>query len=122
EPKEALKILDKAERKFPDEAYIALTKADAYHSLKMNDDVFLELKKAFANGALPVGVKIRTIYNILQQYDERTSLYMVEELSKTLVERHPEQADAQAVYGDILLQMRRYDDAHAAFLKALSSN
>jgi len=122
EPKEALKILDKAERKFPDEAYIALTKADAYHLLKRNDDVFLELKKAFANESLPVAIKIRTIYNILQQYDESTSLYMVEELSRALVESHPEQADAQAVYGDILLQMRRYEDAHAAFLKALNSN
>src|SRR3546814_3394731 len=49
EPKEALKILNKGEKKFPNDAYIPLTKADAYHSLKMNDEVFVELKKTFAN-------------------------------------------------------------------------
>lgn len=122
EPKEALKILNKGEKKFPNEAYIPLTKADAYHSLKMNDEVFVELKKTFANESLPVAVKIRTIYNILQEYDEDTSLNMAEELSKTLVESHPEQADAQAVYGDIMLQLGKYEDAHTAFVKALSFN
>lgn len=122
EPKEALKILNKAERKFPNEPYIPLTKADAYHSLKMNDEVFVELKKTFANESLPVAVKIRTLYNILQEYDENTSLNMAEELSKTLVESHPQQADAQAVYGDIMLQLGKYEDAHAAFIKALSFN
>lgn len=122
EPKEALKILNKGEKKFPNEAYIPLTKADAYHSLKMNDEVFVELKKTFANESLPVAVKIRTIYNILQEYDEDTSLQMAEELSKTLVESHPEQADAQAVYGDIMLQLGKYEEAHTAFIKALSFN
>jgi len=122
EPKEALKVLNKAESKFPNEAYISLTKADAFHSLKMNDEVFIELKKTFANESLPIAVKIRTIYNILQEYDEATSLYMSEELSRTLVESHPESADAQAVYGDIMLQVGKYEDAHAAFLKALSFN
>src|SRR5690606_41391305 len=70
EPKDALKILDNAESKFPNEAYIPLTKADAYHSLDMNDEVFVELKKSFVNESLPIAVKIRTIYNILQEYDE----------------------------------------------------
>lgn len=121
-PKDALKVLNKAESKFPNEAYIPLTKADTYHSLKMNDEVFIELKKAFANESLPVAIKIRTIYNMLQEYDEATSLNMVEELSKALVESHPQQADAQAVYGDIMLQLGKYEDAHAAFLKALSVN
>lgn len=122
EPKKALKVLDRAERKFPNEAYIPLTKADAYHSLKKNDQVFAELKKAFANESLPIAVKIRTLYNILQQYNEATSLNMAEELSRALVESHPEEADAQAIYGDIMLQVGKYEDAHAAFLKALSYN
>jgi tetratricopeptide (TPR) repeat protein len=122
EPKEALKVLNKAESKFPNEAYIPLTKADAYHSLKMNDEVFVELKKTFSNESLPVAVKIRTIYNILQEYDEATSSQMAEELSTILVESHPQQADAQAVYGDMMLQAGKYDDAHSAFIQALRLN
>src|SRR5690606_12277481 len=112
EPKDALKILDKAESKFPNEAYIPLTKADAYHSLDMNDEVFVELKKSFVNESLPIAVKIRTIYNILQEYDEATSSRIAVELSKTLVKSHPQQADAQAVYGDIMLQSGKYAEAH----------
>jgi len=122
EPKDALKILDKAESKFPNEAYIPLTKADAYHSLDMNDEVFVELKKSFVNESLPIAVKIRTIYNILQEYDEATSSRIAVELSKTLVKSHPQQADAQAVYGDIMLQSGKYAEAHAAFIKALGLN
>jgi tetratricopeptide (TPR) repeat protein len=122
EPKEALKVLNKAESKFPNEAYVPLTKADAYHSLKMNDEVFVELKKTFSNESLPVAVKIRTIYNILQEYDEATSSQMAEELSTILVESHPQQADAQAVYGDMMLQAGKYDDAHTAFIQALRLN
>lgn len=122
EPKDALKILDKAESKFPNEAYIPLTKADAYHSLDMNDEVFVELKKSFVNESLPIAVKIRTIYNILQEYDEATSSHIAVELSKTLVKSHPQQADAQAVYGDIMLQSGKYAEAHAAFIKALGLN
>jgi len=118
-PNEALKVLDAAEKQFSKEGYIPLTKADAYQALNKDNQVFIELKKAFSLESLPVEIKIRTIYNVLQEFDKKISLSIAEELSKMLAESHPQQANAQAVYGDILIQKGEVEKAHAAFLKSL---
>jgi len=121
-PKDALKVLNSAESKFPKEPFISLTKADAYQGIGKTDQVFIELKKAFAMESLPIEVKIRSIYNVLQDVDKKVSLSIAEELSRTLAENNPNQANAQAVYGDILLQKGDLEHAHSYFVKALSLN
>lgn len=121
-PKDALKVLNGLEEKFPAEPYVFLTRADAYKSLNKDNQVFIELKKAFAMESLPIDIKIRTIYNVFQDFDKNKSLAIAEELSQMLAESNPQQANAQAVYGDVLLQKGDLDKAHVYLLKALTLN
>jgi len=119
-PKEALKVLNEVEPKFPNEPYIPLTKADAFKRTNKSDQVFEELTKAFKMDSLPVEVKIRAIYSVFQDFDKKISFPFAEKLSSMLVESNPNQASAHAVYGDILLQKGQLEEARGYFLKALS--
>lgn len=119
-PKDALKLLNEVESKFPNEPYIPLTKADAYKKTNKNNQVFEELTKAFKMDSLPVDAKIRTIYNVFQDFDKKISFPIAEKLSAMLVESNPDQASVHAVYGDILLQKGELKEARGYFLKALS--
>lgn len=121
-PKDALSILNKAESKFPNDPYVALTKADTYKSMNKSDQVSKELKKAFAMESLPVDAKIRTIYHVLQGTNKKDALSLAKELSSNLAENNPKLANTQAVYGDILYQSGEIEKAHSYFLKAVSLN
>jgi len=118
-PKLALEVLNQAEKKFAEEAFIPLTKADAYKMLGDDRLVLLELKKAMRHPDLPVEVKIRSIYNILQGASDEAAWRAAEELSEILIELHADKASAHAVYGDIQLQKRNPEVALTAFRSAV---
>src|SRR5690606_20606254 len=121
-PKDALKVLQGAETKFPDDPYIPLTKADAYQALKNYSNLSKELQKAFVMDSLSINNKVRTVYNVLQGDNRGESLKIASEITKVLVEQYPNEALAQAVFGDVALQQRKEDVAYDAFLKAVELN
>lgn len=121
-PKDALKSLQGLEDKFPEDPYIPLTKADAYQALRNYSNVSKELQKAFAMDSLSINNKVRTVYNVLQGDNRKGSLKIASEITSVLIDRYPQEALAQAVFGDVALQQGKEDVAYDAFLKAVDLN
>lgn len=121
-PKDALKVLQGVESKFPNDPYIPLTKADAYQALKNYLSLSKELQKAFVKDSLSMNNKVRTVYNVLQGSNRDESLKIASEITQVLVDKYPQEALAQAVYGDVALQQSKVDQAYEAFLKAIDLN
>lgn len=122
EPKEALKTLNEAELKFPDAPYIYLTKADVYQHLNDDNELLIQLKKAFSFKNFELDNKIKILFNIFKDFEPSKALLISDALSQVLVETHPEDPSAYAVYGDILLQQNKNEEALAMFKKALKLN
>jgi tetratricopeptide (TPR) repeat protein len=118
-PQLALGVLNEAEDKFKEEAFIPLTKADAYKMLGDERNLVSELKKALRNPALPVELKIRSIYNTLQDAADEKAWQTAEELSEIVVNLHQDKASAHAVYGDIQLQKGEPEAALSSFRSAV---
>lgn len=118
-PELALEILNEAEKTFSDEAFILLTKADAYKMLGDDRQVITELKKAMRHPELAVEIKIRSIYNTLQGASDESAWRSAEELSEILMELHQDKASTHAVYGDIQLQKRNPEAALSSFRTAV---
>lgn len=121
-PKDALKTLEGLESEFPNDPYIPLTKADAYQALKDYSKLSDELQKAFVMDSLSMNNKVRTVYNVLQGSNEGKSLKIAADISNVLVDKYPNEALAQAVFGDIALQQGKEDLAYEAFSKAIDLN
>lgn len=121
-PKEALKTLEEAEQKFQDEPYLYLTKADVYKSLGNEDRLVKELKKAFSFESLHLDDKIKILFNIYQDFEQERAIEISNTLSQILIDAHPNEPNAYAVYGDILLQQNKNEEALEKFRKALELN
>jgi tetratricopeptide (TPR) repeat protein len=122
EPKEALKILNEAEVKFPNDPYIYLTKADVYQELKDDNELLIQLKKAFSFKSFDIDSKIKILFNVFQDIEPAKALVISDALSQVLIETHPEDPSAYAVYGDILLQQNKNEEALIKFKEALKLN
>ena len=79
------------------------------------------LKKAFSNPAMDIDTKVRILFPYLQQMianqtDKKEEAFMLAEL---LIESHPAEAKAHAIYGDLLYQDKQLDNALAQYQQAL---
>lgn len=122
EPKNALKELNKAEKRFPNNYDILLSKADTYQQLKNENELLIQLKKAFAYKELPLERKINILFTILRDFEPQPALVISDALSVVLIQTHPNDANAFAIYGDVLLQQGKTKEALAQFRKALELN
>src|SRR5699024_5995768 len=81
---------------------------------------FEELKKAFQSPELSSEIKIRILTSympLVQQSPEMMDQAIT--LSKLLSETHPSEASAQAVYGDMLVLSKKYEEARAQYRNAI---
>jgi tetratricopeptide (TPR) repeat protein len=122
DPNEALKVLNEAENKFPDAPSIYLTKADTYQQLKDDNELLIQLKKAFASKNLELDNKIKILFNLFQEFQPEKAVVIADALCQILVETHPNEPNALAVYGDILLQQNKSQEALIKFKEALNLN
>lgn len=102
-------------------AYVHLSLADYYRNLKQNDKAFQEIKLAFKSKELDIDTKIKILlsyYDITENYPELKS--DADELCKIVVEVHPDEAKAYAVYGDFLYRDKKFELARTQFRKVLS--
>lgn len=121
-PKLALTELNIAETKFPNQFDVFLTKADVYQQLKDDDGMLAQLEKAFTFPALDVDRKIKIIFSIYQEFNSDKALDMADALSQLLIKTHPSDPKAYAVFGDILVQQGKTEEAVKTFKKALDIN
>jgi len=121
QPEKALEAYNDLLKIDPDNAYVHLSLADYYRSQNQNEKAFDEIKIAFKSKDLDIDTKVK----ILLSYYSITEVYAdlkpdADELCKLLVETHPNEAKAYAMYGDFLNRDKKYEEARTNFRKAIS--
>jgi tetratricopeptide (TPR) repeat protein len=104
----------------PQNAYVHLSLADYYRSLKQNDKAFEEIKIAFRSKELDIDTKVKILlsyYSITETYTELKP--DADELCKIIVEIHPAEAKAFSIYGDFLLRDKKFEEARTQYRKAI---
>ena len=105
----------------PDNPYIHISLADYYRKNGNEEKAFEELKIGFANKNLDIDSKIQiliTYYTVTEIYEDLKDQAF--ELSKILIETHPEDPKAYSMYGDFLYQDKRLEESREAFRKVIS--
>ena len=118
----ALKILQRAEKVKPDEGMVHLALADTYRTKKDYDASFKQLELAFAAPALDIDQKIRIILGYIPKFPNPDAKASALALSRIAVNIHPNDAKAQAVYGDMLAQSNKFKEAKEAYKKSVQIN
>ncbi len=117
----AIETYKKIEEIDPENAYIHMSLADYYRKTGNREKAFQELKLGFANPNLDIDTKVNILlsfYSVNQIYNELKDQAF--ELSKILVETHPQDPKAHSIMGDLLLQDKKYPEARESFLKVMS--
>ncbi|MEJ7694431.1 tetratricopeptide repeat protein [Daejeonella sp.] len=118
----AIEVLNKAKAVDPANAMIRLALADNYKALKQFDNTFIELKVAFADPILSVDEKVRIVLSFFPMFADFKAKAYANELASIMTKTHPDEAKAFAVYGDVLFQEKKYNEARDSYKKALKLN
>ncbi|MCD8740501.1 tetratricopeptide repeat protein [Mucilaginibacter roseus] len=115
----ALKVLEQAAKLNPNNGMLHLALAEIYRDKKDIDGSFKQLSVAFASADVDVNQKIKIILSYLPKLQEPAARASALELSRILANTHPDDAKAQALYADMLVQNEKYADAKPLFRKAI---
>lgn len=120
-PDKALAVIERMKAVNPNEPRINLNLSDYYRNAGDKEKSFEYLKKAFANRDLDTDIKVKIIssYIPLLQRDS-TMMTQCLELCKTLADTHPDEARAQAIYGDLLTMNKEYEKSADYYRNSLS--
>jgi len=105
----------------PENAYIHMSMADYYRKTGNREKSFEELKLGFANPLLDVDTKVNILlsfYSVNQLFGEYKDQALI--LSKILIDTHPNDAKCYSMYGDLLVQDKKYNEARTCFIKAVA--
>ena len=103
----------------PDNPYVHLSLADFYRSNGEKEKSVAELKLAFLNKELDIDTKISILasyLNLIELHPELKDQAM--EMSHLLLEAHPSDSRAWAIYGDFLVQDKKFAEARTTYRKA----
>jgi len=119
---EALKVLMKAQTLEPANFEINLGLADIYRKQKKDDAAFGALKLAFESDEMPVDEKVKIIAALFPKMNQPVVSKNIADLSKLIAEKNPANAKALALYGDVLYQQNRLNEALTQYRAALKIN
>lgn len=103
----------------PDNAMARLLLADYYARTDQPQKAYEELLHAFRSPDLEVEAKSRIMYTFYQlSEDDQEYLDQAYALCEVLVEVHPKDAQAQALYGDFLMRDDKLEQAREKFAKS----
>ena len=105
----------------PGNPYIHITLSDYYRQKGEKKRSFDELKLGFANPSLDIDTKIRVLlsyFTVNEMYNENKS--DVFDLARILVQTHPDDPKAHSMYGDFLLDDKKYAEARDEFRKVIA--
>ncbi len=120
EKQKALDTYNKILEIDPENPYIHLSLADFYRSNGEKEKSVAELKKAFQNKELDIDTKISILvsyYNLIDDHPDLKEQAM--EMCQLLIETHPSESRAHAVYGDFLNKAEKYKEALVEYRKAI---
>ena len=105
----------------PENPYIHITLADYYRQKGDKKRSFDELKIGFANPILDIDTKIRVLlsyFTVEEIYNQNKA--DVFELADILVKTHPNDPKSHSMYGDFLLDDKKYAEARDEFRKVIA--
>jgi len=117
----ALETYRKIEELDPDDPYIHVSLADYYKKNREFDKAFEELKTGFSNKNLDIDTKVQILlsyYTANEYYEDNKDEAF--QLAEILIKVHPDDPKAWSIYGDLLYQDDRFEDARTAFRKVIS--
>ena len=120
-PDKAAEYYEQILKTDPQNTYIHITLADYYKQKGDKKRAFDELKIGFANPALDIDTKIRVLlsyFTVSEIYNENKS--DVFQLAQILVKTHPDDPKAHSMYGDFLLDDKKYAEARDEYRKVIS--
>ncbi len=121
QPEEAYRVYNQMLQAQPGSPMARLLLADYYQNKGKEDKAFDELKQAFRSPDLGVDGKTRIMVSYYY-LSEEDSLYLAQsyQLCEIMMEVHPDDDQAHAIYGDFLFRDEKYEEAweryHAAAL------
>jgi tetratricopeptide (TPR) repeat protein len=119
EKQKALDTYNKILEFDPENPYIHLSLADYYRNEGDKERSVAELKKAFQNKELDIDTKISILSSYYQLIDLHPELKdQAMEMAVLLVETHPSEPRAHAVYGDFLSKDKKFKEARAEYIRA----
>lgn len=121
-PEKSLQMLQKAVLIDSGDVLVRLSLADTYRALKRYNDAFKELKLAFANPSFSIDEKVRIIVSFFPEFTEVKARNQAHELAAILSTVHSNDPKAFAVFGDVLFQENKFDEAATAYRQALKLN
>lgn len=116
---EAIKVYEQMLDIDPTNPYALLNLADIYKYQGDRDKYIYYISKAFKNPDLGIDSKIRVIYPYLMGTIDTDKIEEAFTLAEIIVETHPKEAKGYAVYGDLLYNNDRQDEALIQYKKAL---
>jgi len=116
-----LEIYRKIEEADPGDPYVHMSMADYYRKIGNKQKAFEELKQGFANPNLDIDSKVNILLSFFDisklPEDSKTDVL---ELAKTLIAVHPNDPKAHSIYGDLLVEDKRNENAREEFLKVIA--
>ncbi|HRH67007.1 MAG TPA: tetratricopeptide repeat protein, partial [Bacteroidia bacterium] len=115
----ALETYNKILQIDPENPFIHLSLADYYRNNGEKEKSVAELKKAFQNKDLDIETKLSILssyYALVELHPELKDQAL--EMCRLLIEAHPNESRAHAVYGDFLYQDKKTTEALAEFKTA----
>lgn len=116
----AIGVLRQAAAIEPANGLLHLALADIFREQNKPAASYDELEAAFADNNLEIDQKLRILLGYLPRLKEPDALASALQLSKVLVQAHPDNSKAYAIYGDLLLQSNQTKEAKEAYKKAIS--
>jgi tetratricopeptide (TPR) repeat protein len=118
----ALKVLQRGEKVKPDDGMLHLALADTYRTKKDFEASYKQLELAFAAPSLDIDQKVRIILGYIPKFPDPNAKASALELSRIATKVHPNDAKAQAIFGDMLAQNNKLKEAKEAYRKSVQFN
>jgi tetratricopeptide (TPR) repeat protein len=119
QPDKAIEIYKSMLVKDPNNAFALLSMAELYRYKGDRANYIMYLKEAFKNPDLNIDSKIRVIYPYLLDSSGEGKKEEAFSLAQIVIEAHPNEAKAHAIYGDLLYQDEQSEEALKQYMQAL---
>jgi tetratricopeptide (TPR) repeat protein len=118
----AFEMYQQMEKTYPHDAMVHLSLADYYKTTNRDKMAFEELEKAFEEPDLDVDTKLRIIYG-LNTFTNSDSIFSeAMTLSREMVQSNPTEPRAHYVYGGLLQQSQKPNEARDQYRIAISED
>ncbi|RDV13204.1 hypothetical protein DXT99_20900 [Pontibacter diazotrophicus] len=118
-PNEAIQVLDKALRIEPHNPFAHLMLSDLNRQKGNKAEAEKQVKEAFSSAELDIDTKVRILVDFIRQLPNPEVEGVALELVDLTIEKHPDEAKAYAVAGDLQTIVGKKENARNNYLQAV---